>query len=120
MRVAVQVNSVYIPGYKLGNNMTNAAQQRATRNYRARLAERGVKRFEVMALETDRDLLRTLARRLAEDRPEADRARAVVRALVADKSSKPGGILAALRRSPLVGADLDLSRPRAEGRRVEL
>ena len=46
--------------------MTNAAQQRATRNYRARLEQRGFKRFELMALETDRDMLRTLARRLAE------------------------------------------------------
>ncbi|MCY4309772.1 MAG: hypothetical protein OXC54_00405 [Rhodospirillaceae bacterium] len=100
--------------------MTNAAQQRANRNYRARLAERGVRRFEVMALETDRELLRTLARRLAEDGPEANRARAVVTELVADKPSKPGEILAALRRSPLVGADLDLSRARVDGRRVDL
>ena len=99
--------------------MTNAAQQRATRNYRARLEQRGFKRFEVMALETDREMLRTLARRLAEDGPEADRARAAVKALVADGPRKPGGILAALRRSPLVGADLDLSRPRIEGRRVD-
>lgn len=100
--------------------MTNAAQQRATRNYRARLERRGFKRFEVMALETDREMLRTLARRLAEDGPEADRTRAAVKALVADGPRKPGGILAALRRSPLVGADLDLSRPRIEGRRVDL
>ena len=100
--------------------MTNAAQQRATRSYRARLEQRGFKRFEVMALETDREMLRTLARRLAEDGPEAERARSTVKALVADGPSKPGGILAALRRSPLVGADLDLSRPRTEGRRVDL
>ena len=72
-----------------------------------------------MALETDREMLRTLARRLAEDGPEADRARAAVKALVADGPRKPGGILAALRHSPLVGADLDLSRPRIEGRRVD-
>lgn len=100
--------------------MTNPAQQRANRNYRARLAERGVRRFEVMAPETDRELLRTLARRLTEGGPEADQARAAVRELVVDGSSRPGGILAALRRSPLVGVDLDLSRPRIEGRRVDL
>ena len=64
--------------------MNNAAQQRANKNYCARLAERGVRRFEVMALEIDRDLLRTLARRLAEDGPEADRARAPIEELVAD------------------------------------
>lgn len=100
--------------------MTNAAQQKATRRYRARLEQRGFKRFEVTALETDRELLRTLARRLAEEGPEADHARAAVKALVADGPPKPGGILAALRRSPLVGADLDLSRQHVEGRRLDL
>ena len=100
--------------------MINAAQQRANRNYRERLAQRGIKRFEVMALESDRELLRGLARRLSEEGPEADQARTTVKALVESKQPKPGGILAALRRSPLVGADLDLSRPRVDGRKVEL
>lgn len=118
--VAAEANAVYIPGYKLETAVTTAAQQRANRNYRARLEQRGFKRFEVMALETDRELLRTLARRLAEDGPEADRARTAVRELVADEPPKPGVILSALRRSPLVGADLDLSRARVDGRRVDL
>ncbi len=100
--------------------MTNAAQKRATKKYREHLEQRGLKRFEVMALETDRELLRTLARRMAEDGPQADRARAAIKELVFGESPKAGGILAALRRSPLVGADLDLSRPRVEGRRVDL
>ncbi len=100
--------------------MSAAAQQKATRNYRARLAQRGIKRFQMMALETDRELLRALARRLAEEGPEADRVRTEIKALVAGNPPKPGGILAALRCSPLVGADLDLSRPRVEGRRVDL
>ena len=99
--------------------MTSAAQQRATRNYRARLEQRGFRRFEVVALETDREMLRALARRLAEGGPEADRARAAVRALVADGPQESGGVLAALRRSPLVGADLDLSRPLVERRRID-
>lgn len=34
--------------------------------------------------------------------------------------AKGGNILAALRRSPLVGADLDLSRQHEKGREVEL
>jgi hypothetical protein len=38
---------------------------------------------------------------------------------IAGARPKKGGILAALRRSPLVGADLDLTRPREEGRKVE-
>jgi hypothetical protein len=41
------------------------------------------------------------------------------RGLVGEPPRK-GGILAALRRSPLVGADLDLSRQREEGREVDL
>ena len=82
--------------------------------------ERGVKRFEVMALGPDRELLRKLVRRLTDDGPEADRAQAAVKELVVDKPSSLGGILAVLRRSPLVGADLDLSRPRVEGHRIDL
>ena len=101
--------------------MSNAAQKRAIENYRARLTQRGLKRFEVLALESDRELIRSLARQLAEEGPEADQARAAIKAaLVAGEAPKTGGILSALRRSPLVGADLDLSRPREEGRRVDL
>jgi len=74
----------------------------------------------VTARATDQDLLRTLARRLTEDGPDADRTRSAVRELVTDESSKPGGILLALRRSPLVGANLKLSRERVNGRRIDL
>jgi hypothetical protein len=100
--------------------MGNAAQTRATRNYRARLTQRGFTRFEVMALDADRDLIRSLAKRLAEQGPEAEKVRAAVQTVVTGEPPKPGGILAALRRSPLIGADLDLSRPREEGRSVDL
>lgn len=78
--------------------MSNAAQNKAVKNYRARLAQRGFKRFELMALVSDRGLLRSLARRLAEEGPEAEHARASVKALVAEETPKPGGMLAALRR----------------------
>lgn len=100
--------------------MGNAAQKRAIQTYRARLTQRGFTRFEVMALESDRELIRTLARRLAEEGPEAEQVRAVVKTAVSGEPPKPSGILTALRRSPLVGADLDLSRPREEGRKVDL
>lgn len=100
--------------------MGNAAQKRALQNYRARLTQRGFTRFEVTALDADRELIRTLARRLAEEGPEAEQVRAAVKTAVAGEPPKPGGILTALRRSPLVGADLDLSRPREEGRKVDL
>lgn len=100
--------------------MGNAAQKRAIQNYRARLTQRGFTRFEVMALDSDRELIRTLARRLAEEGPEAEQVRTAVKTAVAGEPSKPSSILTALRRSPLVGAELDLSRPREEGRKVDL
>jgi hypothetical protein len=95
-----------------------SSQKRAIQNYRTRLGERGLARFEVLGREADRDLIRSLARRLAEEGPEASRLRAVVSQSVAGEPPRTGGILAALRRSPLVGAELDLQRPREEGRDV--
>ena len=100
--------------------MVNAAQKRAVRIYRTRLAQRGVTRFEITGLESDRALIRALARRLAEDDPDAEAVRATVKAALAGEPPKPGGILAALRRSPLVGVGLDLSRPHEPGREVDL
>src|SRR5712664_2209653 len=100
--------------------MGNTAQKRALRNYRTRLVKRGMARFEVLGLDADRDLIRSLAKRLAEDDPDASRIRAAVSQSIAGEPPKKGGILAALRRSPLVGANLDLTRPREEGRKVDL
>lgn len=77
-------------------------------------------RFEVLALDSDRDLLRSLARRLAKAGPEADQLRASVSQTLEGESQQKGHILAALRRSPLVGVELELDRPHEEGRRVDL
>lgn len=96
------------------------SQKRAIQNYRSRLSERGLARFEVLGRDADRDLIRSLARRLAEEGPDASRLREAVSQTIAGEPPKKGGILAALRRSPLVGANLDLPRPREEGRKVEL
>jgi hypothetical protein len=98
----------------------SSSQKRAIRNYRSRLGKRGLARFEVLGRDSDRDLIRSMARRLAEDSAEASRLRAIITRSVAGEPPKRGGILAALRRSPLVGAGLDLSRPREEGRSVDL
>ncbi len=98
----------------------DSSQKRAIRNYGSRLSERGLARFEVLGLPADRDLIRSLARRLAEDGPEASKLRLTVSRTIADVPPEKGGILAALRRSPLVGADLDLARSREEGRKVEI
>ncbi len=100
--------------------MSSGSQKRAIQNYRSRLSERGLARFEVLGLDSDRDLIRSLARRLAKDGPEAVRLRAAVRRTISGEPRKRGGILAALRRSPLVGFDLDLTRSHFEGRKIDL
>ena len=99
--------------------MSNMAQKRAIKNYRSRLRRRGIARFEVLGLESDRDLLRSLAKKLAQDDQEANRIRLEVMRTVSDAPAK-GGIVAALRRSPLVGADLIMERPAVAGRRIDL
>ena len=95
-------------------------QKRPIQNYRTRLRERGLSRFEVLGRDADRELIRSLARRLAEDSPDASRLRATLSQTIAGAPAKKGGVLAALRRSPLVGADLELSRAHEEGRKVDL
>ena len=64
--------------------MVDIAQKKALRNYRRRLAKRGMARFGA-----------------------------------ANKPPKKT-ILTALRRSPLVGADLNLTRQHETGRKVDL
>ena len=100
--------------------MSDSSQRRAMKKYRSRLAERGMARFEVLGRDADRELIRTLARRLAEDGPEADRLRTAVSRGVAGKPPRKGGILEALRRSPLVGAEAVAARPFESGRKVDL
>lgn len=100
--------------------MTNHAQKRALPNYRSRLTKRGLARFEVLGLDADRDLIRSLARRLAEDGPETLRIRSALTRAIATASPATGGILAALRRAPVVDANLDLTRAREPGRKVDL
>ena len=100
--------------------MKTTPQERALRNYRKRLTERGMARFEVLGLDSDRELIRSLARRLAGNGPDSGELRATVRRTIAGDRAKKGGILKALRSSPLVGADLDLRRTVTGGRRVAL
>ena len=100
--------------------MSNTSQRCANKRYRERLAERGMARFEVLGHKTDRELFRLLAKRLAEEGPEADRLQTVVSRLVSDESPRKGGVLQALRRSPLVGADIVPPRPFENGHKADL
>ena len=74
----------------------------------------------MLGIEADRDLIRSLAGRLVEKGDDSARIRAAVRQTIVGEPPKKGGILAALRRSPLVGANLDFSRSREDGRNLEI
>ena len=100
--------------------MSTTPQKRALQRYRKRLNQRGMARFEVLGPDADRGLIRSLARRLTGEGPDPARIRAAVRLAMSGEQAKKGGILDALRRSPLVGAGLDLNRPLTPGRRVDL
>lgn len=100
--------------------MGSPSQARALESYRQRLRQRGIARFEVLGLSTDRELIRKLARKLAENGPGADKMRAALQSHGVSDPPAKGGVLAALRRSPLVGAGLDLTRPFVAGRKADL
>ena len=100
--------------------MTDNAQRRAVENYRSKQARRGLVRFEVQARASDRELIRALARKLADQGEEATALRGAVHRALSGEAKPVGGVLAALRQSPLVGIDLDLERQREEGRRIDL
>jgi outer membrane protein TolC len=100
--------------------VATSSQKRALQSYRRRLKQRKMARFEVVGLDADRGLIRSLAKRLAKNDRQATRIRAEIKRTVADEPGRIGGILAALRRSPLVGLDLDLRRAFETGRKVDL
>jgi hypothetical protein len=100
--------------------MKNSAQKRAVQNYRERLGRRGLARFEVVGLDSDRELIRQVARKLSENDAEAARLRGELGSSVKGEPVRRGGILAALRRSPLVGEALNIERETGSGRDVDL
>jgi len=99
--------------------MAKASQKRAVANHRHRLAQRGISRYEVRGLDKDKQLFRLLAKRLSADDADAARLRTEIMKQVSDQTPTRGGIWAALRRSPAVGADLDLTRERAPERDID-
>jgi hypothetical protein len=88
------------------------AQKRAVKNYRGRLAKRGLARFEVMGLSSDRGLIRSLARQLAANDAQATQIRDIVNRTITEPPARKGTIIEVFRNSPMVGADLDLKRLR--------
>jgi hypothetical protein len=89
----------------------------AVRTCRPRLKERGLSRFAAMPTATSSARSPACWRRTGL-KPSASGPHwpALLRATLSSK----GNIVAALRRSPLVGADLDLGSERVAGRDVDL
>ena len=100
--------------------MSDTSRRRAVERYRKRLSAQGMARFEVLGRDSDRELIRSLAKRLAEDNSQAEHLRAAVCQSIVGEPPRKGGILEALRRSPLVGADAIAPRLFEPGREVDL
>ncbi len=100
--------------------MSTTPKKRALNQYRRRLEQQGMARFEVLGRSGDRQLIRSLAKRLASEEADAASVRAMIRSIVSGEPPKKGGILKALRMSPLVGSDLHLERLPISGRKIEL
>jgi hypothetical protein len=98
----------------------NASQKRAIASHRHRLNERGLARYEVRGLAQDKELVRELAKRLAAQDADAVRLRKEVARQVFNRPLSGKEIWEALRRSPAVGADLDLTRDVVPERDVDL
>ncbi len=97
-----------------------SSQRDAVLAYRQRMRVKGVGRFEVMALDEDRDLIRNAARCLAERGQNSERLREAMLENLPAAEEEPGRIWRALRRSPLVGERLNVRRSREQGRKVDL
>jgi hypothetical protein len=106
-------------GWSWRRPIATSAHNRAVRNYRAGLAKRGLARIEVVARDADRELIRALARQLAEDGPEAARIRKAVGPPDARHAPRKGGVIEALRRSPLIGSGVQFKRSKDTSRRVK-
>ena len=68
--------------------MSTTPQKRALNRYRKRLSQRGMARFEVLGLDADRELIRSLAKRLADSGPDSARIRDTVRLTISGNSRK--------------------------------
>jgi hypothetical protein len=121
MAKGITLTPEIIPGYIAGKEASmNSSQRRAVAAHRDRLGERGMSRYEVRGLEQDKELVRKFAKRLAANDADAVRLRAEMLRQVCGEPPRRGGIWAALRRSPAVGADLDLMREVVAERDIDL
>lgn len=97
-----------------------SAQYRAVVKNRRSMRARGLSRFEVRGLAGDKELVRSLAKRLAQADPEAQRLRTELVKAVASEGEGRGGVWRWLRASPLVGSGIDLEREFVHPRKIDL
>ncbi len=100
--------------------MSKSSQQRAPADVRDRLAKQGLVRFEVTGRDSERELVRALARRLAEGGPGSDRLRDAMKQSVGGETPQKSGILKEILASPLIRSELEIAHPVEEGRKVDL
>jgi|CXWL01.1.fsa_nt_gi hypothetical protein len=97
-----------------------SAQYRAVVKNRRTMRARGLARYEVRGLGSDKALLRDLAKRLSADDEQAKGLRSELKRALEPQTSEPGGIWRWLRSSPLVGSGINLEREQVTLRKIEL
>ena len=97
------------------------AQRRAVLEFRNRQEAAGITRFEVAAPRRDKELIRSVAKRLSENGADAEKLRAEISVILGvDPLDEVGAVWRALRDSPLVGADVKFPRIDSRGRKIKL
>jgi hypothetical protein len=94
------------------------SQRRRVANHRRR--EQNMSRYEVRGLKRDKELVRHVARRLAAGDAAANRLRKELTEKTKEPEASGASLVAALRRSPLVGVDWEIERPIEYGREIDL
>ena len=91
--------------------MSTTPQKHALKRYRKRLHQRGMARFEVLGLDADRELIRSLAKRLAGEDSDSARIRATVRRTISG-SNRKGAVFSVHYGGRLWSAPISISAAR--------
>jgi hypothetical protein len=97
-----------------------SAQYRAVVKNRRTMSARGLARFEVRGLAKDRELVRSVAKKLASDSEQATALRTLLERETAPAPITGREIVERLRNSPLADVDWYTKRPFDPGRKIDL
>jgi hypothetical protein len=98
-----------------------SAKYRAVIKNRRALRTRGLSRYEVRGLESDKALIKALAKKLALDDPAAKSLRSTLeREVTPPAKLKYANLWEWLRASPLVGSGINLEREVVQLRKIDL